>query len=253
MQDKETNKLQMPWGRILKSFSVNAVLSVIAAASLCVFLYVISVFFRAEEIGREIGVTAGKAAGRFIGSYDGITQGMKDGKSGEVIADDVEADVVNKIQTIGNLEVLSASVIINDTNEVGNGKSKALLSFCGDIIFTVDLLDTVIQPNGKEYNVILPQPKVTLRLDETKSEKLASDLKHPWSGSAKHGYEELMKSIDSIIDQVEEKVANYEVLQDDAKQSAIKQVSFLIQSATKEEVVIHVDFAEISAEPETKE
>ena len=39
-------------------------------------------------------------------------------------------------------------------------------------------------------------------------------------------------------------VCNYDVLMDSAKESAIEQVSFLIQSASKGEVKIHVGFRE---------
>ena len=57
-----------------------------------------------------------------------------------------------------------------------------------------------------------------------------------------------MNSIKELTLNAEETVTNYDLLMDSAKSSAEKQVTFLIQSATKEEVVVHVSFKDSDTE-----
>lgn len=242
---KKPENTKMPIGKLVKKISADILLTAITAAALCIFGYSISAYIRAEKIGGGIGTTAGRAAGRFTGSYEGITEGLaegaKDGKAVGISAEDTEVDVANKVQTMGKQEVLSASVVMHDLLEISD-KYKTLLAFYGDITFTVDLYNAEITPNGNNYEVLLPMPEATLRIDDKKSEQLDSYMKHSWSGSNEDGYTAVMNSMKELTLNAEETVTNYDLLMDSAKSSAEKQVTFLIQSATKEEVVVHVSF-----------
>ena len=84
--------------------------------------------------------------------------------------------------------------------------------------------------------------------DDKKSEQLDSYMKNSWSGSNEDGYTATMDSIKELTLNAEETVTNYDLLMDSAKSSAEKQVTFLIQSATKEEVAVHVSFKDSNTE-----
>ena len=224
---KKPKKARMPIGKLVKKVSADILLAAITVATVCVFVYFISAYMRAEEIGGGIGTTAGRAAGRFTGSYEGITQGLaegaEEGKEEGLSAKDTEVDVGNKVQTMGKLEVLSASVVMHDLLEISD-KYKTLLAFYGDITFTVDLYNAEITPNGNIYEVILPMPEATLRIDDKKSEQLDSYMKHSWSGSNEDGYTAVMNSIKELTLNAEETVTNYDLLKDSAMSSASVEV-----------------------------
>ena len=226
-------------------------LVIILVIVLIIFGFSLAVFFRAEEFGSDAGMAAGSAAGKLAGSYEGITQGLaegaKEGKEEGLSAKDTEVNIANKVKSIGKLEVLSASVVIHDVTGISD-KYRTLLAFYGDITFTVDLYETEIKSDGALYEVTLPLPEPTLRLNESKSEQIASSMKHSWTGSDQDGYIAAMNSIKEVNLNAEESVTNYDQLQDSARQSAEKQITFLIQSATKEEVTVHVSFKDSSTE-----
>lgn len=232
-------------GQTIKKASSAVKLLIFSMVTILVVVFSVSVFFKANNYGTGVGTTAGKAAGKLIGSYEGITEGIaegaKEGKAEGLSAKDTEVDIANKIQTMGKLEVLSASVVMRDLLEIAD-KYKSLLAFYGDITFTVDLYDAEIIPNGNIYEVTLPMPEATLRIDDKKSQQLASYMKHSWSGSNEDGYTATMNSIKELTIDAEKTVNNYENLKQSAMESAEKQVTFLIQSSTNEEVVIHVRF-----------
>lgn len=246
---KKENKMSIK--KLAKKLSFDILLTAITVIALCVFVYCFLLYIKAEKIGGGIGTSAGRTAGRFIGSYEGITEGLaegaKEGKADGLSAKDTEVNIANKIQTMGNLEVLSASVVLHDLQEISD-KYKTLLAFYGDITFTVDLFHAEITPNGNSYEVILPMPEATLRIDDKKSEQLDSYMKHSWTGSNEDGYTEEMNSIKEITSNAKETVTNYEFLMDSAKSSAENQIKFLIQSATKEEVNVHVSFKDSNTE-----
>ena len=156
---------------------------------------------------------------------------------------DTEVKIGNKIQAVGKLEVLSASVVLHDALGIGE-EYKTLLAFYGAIIFTIDLNSADIQVEKDNIEVVIPLPEASLILDDKKSEQLRSYMKHNYSGSTEDGYTASKNSINQMSEKVEESVSNYDVLMDSAKESAIEQVSFLIQSASKGEVKIHVGFRE---------
>lgn len=231
----------------IKKASSIVKLTILFIIGLGLMVFSISKYFSADAFGTGVGTAAAKAAGKLTGSYDGITEGIaegaKEGKAEGLSAKDTEVDIANKVQTMGKLEVLSASVVMHDLLEISD-KYKTLLAFYGDITFTVDLYNSEITSSGNIYEVVLPLPEATLRIDDKKSEQLDSYMKHSWSGSNEDGYTAVMNSIKELTLNSEKTVSNYDSLKEAAKSSAEKQVTFLIQSSTKEEVVIHVRFKE---------
>ena len=230
---------------IIKKTSSFFLLIIITAISIVVFVYALFAFVNAKEIGGGIGRKAGITAGKFTGSYEGITQGIskgaKEGKEEGLAAKDTEVDIGNKVKTIGNLEVLSASVVMHDLLEISD-KYKTLLAFYGDLTFSVNLSEAEITINDDSYVVLLPMPEGKLTIDDKKSEQLDSYMKHSWTGSNEDGYTAAMNSIKELTLNAEKTVTNYDLLKESAKSSAEKQVAFLIQSATKDEVVVNVKF-----------
>ncbi len=236
---------------LVKELPTIIIFIIIALLCIAIFVNVGYAFFKAKEIGGGIGSAAGTTAGKFTGSYEGITQGLAkgaaEGKEDGLSAQDTEVDIGNRVVAMGNLEVLSASVVMHDLLEISD-KNKALLAFYGDITFTVDLSEAEIKIDDNKYTVNLPMPVAKLRIDDKKSEQLASYMKHSWSGSNEDGYTAVMNSIKELTINAEETVTNYKLLRDSAEESAKKQVTFLIQSATNEGVNVDVKFKESSKE-----
>lgn len=210
---------------------------------ICILVGLIFAKKMVYDIAYDLGNTAGKLIGSYNGVTDGIAEGSRQGKEAGLSAEDTEVDVGNKVKGIGKLEVLSASVVMHDVNEIKD-KYKTIIAFYGDITFTVDLYDADVTKNGDVYNVVLPVPDSTLRLDDSKSEQIASYMKHSWSGSEKDGYTEALNSVKKLIIRAEDTVSNYDELKECAMDSAEKQVAFLIQSVTSEEVTVNVSFKE---------
>lgn len=212
---------------------------------ICGICLIIIFSFVMKEKGRRLGKTAGELAGKLSGSLEGITKGTKEGaqkgKEDGLSAKDTQSDIGNKIHEIGTLEVLSASVVMHDLLEISD-KYKTILAFYGDVTFVVDLYDADITLNEKSIEVLLSEPTAALRINDKKSEQLASNMKHSWSGSDEDGYTAAMNSIKELTLNAEQTISNYDILMNSAKDSAVKLVSFLIQSATQKEVVVHVRF-----------
>lgn len=236
-----------------KNMTLMIFVFLLLVLSILFFAYAAHIYFNAGRLGNEVGYEAGKAAGMLTGSFDGITEGLKEGakegKAEGLSAKDTKVRIGNEIKKIGKLEVLSASVVIcNDLSKENNTKTEnntdytSLIAFYGDITFTVDFIDAEIENNGDEINITLPVPELTLRLNDERTEQLATEMPHSWTGSNEDGYLMVSNSIDNIIKESNKYISNYDQLVDSAKSSAEKQVRFLVDSATAREVIVHVEF-----------
>ena len=101
------------------------------------FTVIIPIHNDADEMGKQIGLVEGKAVGLVTGSYKGYTEGDTKGKADGLKAEDTGAVVSNRMNEIGNLEVLVAGVRLKNVHAVGN-KYKALYLLAGNAVFTVD-------------------------------------------------------------------------------------------------------------------
>lgn len=230
-----------------KTKKPNIGLSVIMFIAIAFFVGSIIFLIFADQIGRDIGSSAGTAAGVLNGSIEGWTvgysKGVKEGKEEGLSAKDTVVTIDEKVKTVGNLEVLSASVVMHDLNEIGDNY-KSILALYFDAVFSVDLTKAEISIDGNTYNVILPNPTVKLVIDDDRTKKIASYMPSSWSGSNEDGYTAAKNSIKELESNARNTIANYTVLESNAKDSARSQVSFLIQSATSKEVIINVEFKE---------
>ena len=230
----------------LPSFAVPLIGCVLAACFLAFALYYnATAASRGNSIGQETGALVGKA----IGSLEGITKGREEGteagKATGLSASDTEADIANEIRKIENLEVLVASVKINDFHSIGeNVEYAALYLLKGDVVFSVDLSQAEIEDQGNGIQITLPLPHGELYIDQSQVEKVAEYQKHFFSGSAEDGFDAYLNSMVKVYEASAETLDNYDVLIEVAKESAEKQVRQLALSMAIKAHQVNVIFKE---------
>lgn len=230
----------------LPSFTIPLIGCVLAASFLAFALYYSA---NATSRGNSIGQVTGTLAGKAIGSLEGITKGRADGieagrKEG-LSAKDTEAVISEEFHNVENLEVLVASVKITDFHSIGEKEDYAALYLLkGDVVFSVDLsqADIVVQNDG--IQIILPQPRGELYIDQSQIEKVAEYQKHYFSGSAETGFIAYLNSMAMIYEESVETLSNYDVLIEAAKESAEKQIRQLALSVIVNKQQVSVDFKE---------
>lgn len=216
-----------------------------------VLLFGIAAFFfpayrNAREIGGGAGTLAGSAAGMAVGSYRGITEGipggLADGKRKGLSAEDTRVDVAGEMGEIGKLEVLVASVRLDDYHEIADDY-KALYVYKADAVFTVDLKKAKIREEGGRLVILLEEPALTLTYNEDATEKIAEWQKHFYSGKTKDGYEAYLNSRREIAGKAPEEISNYEMLMELARESARKQVGILASAVHSGNAEVEVLFS----------
>lgn len=230
----------------LPSFAVPLIGCVLAACFLAFALYYnATAASRGNSIGQETGALVGKA----IGSLEGITKGREEGpeagKAAGLSARDTKADIANEIRKIENLEVLVASVKINDVHSIGeNVDYAALYLLKGDVVFIVDLSQVEIEEQGNGIQITLPLPHGELYINQSQIEKVAEYQKHFFSGSAEDGFDAYLNSMIRVYEASAETLDNYDVLIEAAKKSAEKQVRQLALSVAVNTHQVNVNFKE---------
>ena len=204
-------------------------------------------FFNAREQGDLIGANTGKVTGWAVGSFRGVTEGIEKGteagKASGLSAEDTQVETIRKIEEIGRLEVLAAGAKLTNIHSIGTDYS-AIYLMKGNAVFTVDLqkADFRFEEEGKTLSITLPEPEMELYIDESATEKLAEYQKHFYTGSAKDGFTAYLNTTKNTVAEVRETMANYDELLTQAKESAVKQVTWLAQSARGEETAVTVRF-----------
>lgn len=224
--------------RNLKSKGI-IILGTILFITFLVFIFEIVPFYkRVKNAGEQIGSTAGQMAGIAVGSYDGVTkglvQGYGDGKVEGLSAKDTDVKIANEMTSLGKLDVLVAEdQFVNDFRE---GKDyKALFVYKAQTVFSVNMESAEISIEGNTLKIVLPQPECEFIIDENESEKLVDWQKYFWSGSTESGYIGYMNSMAEIKKKAATEMTNYDRLMEQAKASAIKQVSILADSVADAE------------------
>lgn len=187
--------------------------------------------------GELIGSGIGTAVGMAYGITDGYVRGLEDGKEDGLSAETTTYvdDVKISLCEVGALEVLSASVSIRNLHEAGGGDYKNLEILFGKGVFTVDLGKAEVAEDVDGALVIkLPNPQLELYIDEEKTEYLGEYQKFPWSGSAGDGYEAYLNSRIEVDEKVQDKIAHYDQLFMQARESAQAQVELLAGSVSVE-------------------
>lgn len=213
------------------------------------FSYVISLRINAKNLGNTVGSDYGTLAGKAVGSYEGLTKGSVDGfESGKekgLSAEDTTAEIANSMHEINKLEVLVASVKLNDIHSVGDDKDYAALYLLkGEAVFTIDLSKAEIKENNNVINITVPQPKMELTIDQSRIKKVAQYQKLFFNGSAEDGLDAYINSMKKVVDESEKALANYDSLLRTAKIAAEKQIINLVNSVSFREREIHVYFQE---------
>lgn len=196
----------------------------------------IPLYNQAEESGAKSGELLGNQVGMGIGAFngltDGVAQGLKDGKEEGLSAKDTTVgEIERSFSEVGTLEVLSASVNIRNLHEAGGGDYKSLEILFGKGVFTVDLSEADITEFADgTLEIKVPDPQMEMYIDEDKTEHLAEYQKFPWSGNAQDGYDAYINSRIIVDEKIQDKVAHYDWLLAQAKESAEKQVRMLAES-----------------------
>ena len=78
-----------------------------------------------------------------------------------------------------------------------------------------------------EVIILLPEPDVSVNINDSETELLAEYQRKFFNGSADDGFQAYLNTLRSIDSIAPEKVSNYEVLMDMARNSAKKQTEML--------------------------
>ena len=192
----------------------------------------------AEESGTLSGETVGKLVGVGIGTYYGVTDGLvagsEDGKEDGISAKTTTSvDIQSSFSEVGKLEVMSASVSIRNLHQAGGGDYASLEVLFGKGIFTVDLSEAEItESSDGSITIKIPNPRMELYIDEEKTAHLGEYQKFPWVGNAEEGYDAYINSRIVVDEKVQDKIAHYDLLLQQARESAKTQVELLAESVS---------------------
>ena len=208
-------------------FSVGAVLILLAVF----FLYALPTYRNAPVVGEKLGTTVGSSVGTAIGSFNGITRGIsagtKDGREDGLSAKDttvVVEDIKQATSEIGKLEILVAQVKLTNFHTVGDNYT-ALYFLRGDAIFTVDMGQaTITAETDDEISILLPSPEMDLYISNQETEKVAEYQRSFFNRNTEDGFTAYLNSLNQMIENAEESIANYASLMEQARTAAINQV-----------------------------
>jgi hypothetical protein len=219
---------------------------------LVLILFICSVGLRvnAKSTGTGIGVSIGGLTGKAVGSYEGMTQGSIEGaaagKTAGLSAEDTKAQIVTQLSQANKLEVLVASVKLNDFHTIGEDEHPdyaALYLMKGNVVFSVDLSNAKISFSGNTLHIKLSEPDASLYFTGS-PEKIAEYQKHSFSGSAEDGYDAYLNSMEKIQSATLDDLSNKDDLISAAKKSAENQIELLVKSASVTGKNISVEWAD---------
>lgn len=225
---------------------LNIALSGIIAAAAAGLFVLLPMQGKADTIGAQIGQAKGEVVGLAVGSYKGVTEGIAAGDAAGtqegLSARDTAAAVGNTLLETAKLEVLVAGVKLTNMHSLGKDY-QALYVVKGDAVFSVDLKKAkVSQSDDGTLNVLIPEPEVELFVDESGTEKLAEYQKYPFSGDAGSGYTAYLNTLKNTTSEVRRSLENYDALMEQAKESAVTQISYISESACGNGKSVKVDF-----------
>lgn len=213
-------------------------LAVIAAVMLVLAGFSYS---HASELGENIGSDAGRAVGKALGSFEGITKGreagIEDGKAEGLKAIDTEAEAAALVSDVGRLEVLAATVSIQNLNQVGDTYA-ALYLLRGEAVFTVDLDQAEISRDGGKITILLPDLEVDTYIDAAEIDKIADYQRLFFNGNAEAGFEQYINSLKEIKKVSSDSIAGCEELEKQAKEAACRQVGLLARQIRGNEIQV---------------
>ncbi len=233
--------------------SANIIMALVMVILLASSLYVIFIYFaaakpleqNAKENGTIVGENLGNLVGTAIGSKNGIIkgipEGLEDGKAEGLKAKDTKISIHERVRSIGKLEVLQASVSLVNEHSIGE-KYKKLEIVYANAVFTVDLEKAMIEQDEEEIRIILPAPELSLKIDDTKTEKIAEYEKMFLNGSAEDGFAAAMNSMKEITENAEQYMSNYDSLMEQARRSAKNNLQLLAEQMSVDGKTVIVEF-----------
>lgn len=236
-------------GKLLKRMPNNTLLVVLCVLVGCVMIYTIYLRINATSMGGGIGAGTGSVVGKAVGSLEGMTkgsiEGTEAGKQAGLSAEDTEAQIVNQIQQMENLEVLVASVKLSNFHTIGQGKDYAALYLVnGNVVFTVDMSKAQIVSEDDKLKVTIPKPVGTLYLDDSSVEKVAEYQRKFFNGSAEDGFDAYLNTMKEMQEASEETLSNYDDLESSARQAAENQISLIARSVSTAYEEVEIVWAE---------
>lgn len=193
-----------------------------------------------EKSGNKFGTAVGYLTGISEADVSGVVQEAKE----EALRNpEVELSDYTAFTKMGNLEVLVAGISLDDFHTIGE-KYTALYLIKADVVFSVDLTQAEIGWNEEKawLTLLVPEPTVSVSIDESQIEKVAEWQKTKNSGSAEEGYEKFLNSIKEIKNTAPETVKNNDALMSSAREAAQIQIKYLARQIYGESVQILVDF-----------
>ena len=230
--------------RTIGKMSFTAVLAIISIFLICLMCVLIKVRIEAQQTGEKIGDGIVSVVAKTVGTMEGLAdakEAYEQGKREGLEANDTHADVQNKMKELGKLEVMVASVKLNNLHEIGSGYS-ALYLLKGEAVFTVDLTNAVFEFIDDELYITLEPPIVELIINERNVEKVAEWQEHYFKGSAEDGFDAYLNTMEKITEASEESISNYASLLESAKESAEKQILQLANTVAVKERAVYVKF-----------
>ena len=210
--------------------------------------FIIKFRLNAQSTGSMLGEETGTLVGRAVGSLEGLTVGQREGyeagKEQGLSAEDTTAELSGKIQEVKKLEVFIASGTYSDVLTVGdknNPDYAALISMKYNAVFTVNLETAEIDLKTDGLHILLDQPELEFNpIGEI--EKRNEYQRHGWTGSSEAGYEAAINSTNELKIRATEKLAEDESLIDSARNSAITQLTHLVNAVSLSKPKVFVEF-----------
>ncbi len=199
-----------------------------------ILLFLGQSYLHASESGEKIGAAAGTATGWAIGSFEGATKGraagIEKGKQIGLQAEDSLAKIEDIVNDIGKLEVLVATVNIENFNKMGHDYA-ALYLLRGEVVFTVDFEEVFVEmEKDGVISVLFPTPQAELYIDPSEIQKVAEYQKNFFSGSTEAGFIEYLNSLEKINEASKQSITNYKELLKQAEDAAANQIELLIKN-----------------------
>lgn len=232
--------------KLLKRIPKSGMYVVLCAIIACILVFTINLRLNAETMGASFGDAAGARVGKLVGSFEALAdyqEAYAEGKEEGLSADDTTAAIASKIKELENLEVLVASVKLNDVHSVGNDYA-ALYLLKGDAVFTVDLSKAEIDEKSDGLYITIPKPEMDLIVDESKIKKVAEYQRKLFNGSSEDGFDAYLNFMTKMVSETKQTMVNYDSLMSVAEASAQKQVTQLANSVTTEKRDVFVRFQE---------
>ncbi len=227
----------------MKNLKINTITWVASIGIGLVGIFSIAV---SGTVGRRAGTDFGTAVGVGVGSFKSVqefSEAYDEGTSKALEVKDTEVSVSTGLDGEGQkLQVLVGKTTVQNlltfTNETFKWDYKELEKLSFEIVFTVDLSKAKVS----QGSVVIPEPEMSLYNDESAREVIGRYNGLAFGGSAEDGFDISLNSMKELMKNSKEKLANYDELFSQAKDSARVQVANLYSSLSTDGSRVEVSF-----------